>query len=217
MSPFTSEYREFALGARTFIHSGRRGRSATGRDRSIAISLESVVPEAPLERDDVGVFPAGDGWFVINARDLRWFESELGLYAMFDSQEARFDQVGVNLGILRPGEPNCMYHAEGAQEDFLVLAGECLLIVEGEERLLGQWDFVHCPAWTEHVFVGAGDGPCLVLAVGGRAAGRGVRYVVDEAALRHGAGVEEETSEPSVAYARFAEDRPIPCPPEFPG
>ena len=110
-----------------------------------------------------------------------------------------------------------MYHAEGAQEDFLVLSGECLLIVEGEERLLRQWDFVHCPAWTEHVFVGAGDGPCVVLAVGGRTEGRGVRYVVNETALRHGAGVEEETSEPSVAYARFAEDRPIPCPEEFPG
>jgi uncharacterized cupin superfamily protein len=216
MSPFTSEYREFALGARTFIHSGRRGRSATGRDRSIAISLESMVPEAPLEQDDVGLYPSGIGWFVINARDLRWFESELGLYAMFDSQDARFDQVGVNVGILRPGEPNCMYHGEGAQEDFLVLAGECLLIVEGEERLLRQWDFVHCPAWTEHVFVGAGDGPCLVLAVGARTEGRGVRYVVNEAALRHGAGVEEETSEPSVAYARFDEDRPIPCPQEFP-
>lgn len=76
---------------------------------------------------------------------------------------------------------------------------------------------MHCPAWTEHVFVGAGDGPCLVLAVGARTKGRGVRYVVNETALRHGAGVEEETPEPSVAYARFAEDRPIPCPEESPG
>jgi uncharacterized cupin superfamily protein len=176
-----------------------------------------VVPEAPLERLETGFRPVGEGWFVVNARDMRWFESELGLYTMFDSEKARFDQVGVNIGILRPGEPNCMYHAEEAQEDFLVLSGECLLIVEGQERRLKAWDFVHCPEWTEHVFVGAGDGPCVVLAVGARRAGRGLRYAVNEVALRHGAGVEEETSEPSVAYARFAEDRPIACPGEFPG
>ena len=174
-----------------------------------------MVPEAPLERNDAGLYPSGDGWFVVNARDLRWFESELGLYTMFDSEEARFDQVGVNIGILRPGEPNCMYHAEDAQEDFLVLSGECLLVVEGQERHLKAWDFVHCPPMTEHVFVGAGDGPCVVVGVGARRKGRALRYAVHETALKHGAGVEEETSDPSVAYARFAEDRPIPCPPSF--
>ena len=217
MRPLTSKYRELALGARTFIQSGLRGRSATGRDFCIATSLESVVPEAPLERTETGLRAAGEGWFVVNARDLRWFESELGLYTMFDSEEARFDQVGINIGILRPGEPNCMYHAEEAQEDFLVLSGKCLLIVEGEERLLRAWDFVHCPPWTEHVFVGAGDGPCIVVAIGARKKGRGLRYAVNETALVHGAGVEEETSDPKVAYARFAEDKPIPCPEAFPG
>jgi uncharacterized cupin superfamily protein len=96
-----------------------------------------------------------------------------------------------------------------------VLAGACLLVVEGQERLLRAWDFVHCPAGTEHVFVGAGGGPCVVLAVGARRKGRGLRYPVNETALTHGAGVETETSDPSVAYARFAEDKPIPCPAEF--
>ncbi len=176
-----------------------------------------MVPEAPLEPSEHGLRLAGEGWFVVNARDLRWFESELGLYTMLDSEEARFEQVGVNIGILRPGEPNCMYHGEEAQEDFLVLSGECLLIVEGQERPLKAWDFVHCPAWTEHVFVGAGDGPCVVVGVGARKKGRGLRYPVNEVALRHGAGVEEETSDPSVAYARFSEDKPMACPPEFPG
>jgi len=175
-----------------------------------------VVPEAPLERTENGLRPVGAGWFIVNARDLCWFESELGLYTMFDSEEARFDQVGFNIGILRPGEPNCMYHAEEAQEDFLVLAGKCLLIVEGQERLLKAWDFVHCPPWTEHVFVGAGDRPCVVVAVGARKKGRGLRYAVNEVALARGAGVEEETSDPKVAYARFSEDKPIPCPEEFP-
>ena len=182
------------------------------------ISLETVVPEAPLEWTEHGTAPAGEGWFVLNVRDARWFESAgLGLYASFEGENARFTELGIGVGILRPGEPNCMYHAEEAQEDFLVLAGECLLIVEGQERLLKAWDFVHCPPWTEHVFVGAGDGPCLVVGVGARRKGRGVRYVVNETALEHAAGVEQETSDPSAAYARFSEDKPIRCPPEFPG
>lgn len=176
-----------------------------------------MVPEAPLEQSDHGTGPAGEGWFVLNVRDTHWFESDgLGLYASFESESVRFPELGVGIGILRPGEPNCMYHAEEAQEDFLVLAGEVLLIVEGQERLLKAWDFVHCPPWTEHVFVGAGDGPCLVLAVGARKKGRGLRYTVNETALMHGAGVEKETSDPSEAYARFPEDKPIPCPDEFP-
>ena len=205
-----------ALGARTFIHSGRRGRSATGSDLCIGTSLETVVPETRLKKTEHGAVPTGDGWFVVNARDARWFQSDgMSVYTSFEGA-ARFADLGLGVGILQPGEPNCMYHAEGAQEDFLVLAGECLLIVEGVERALRQWDFVHCPAWTEHVFVGAGDGPCVVVGVGARAKGRGVRYFVNDAALRHGAGVEEETSEPSVAYARFAEDFPVSCPEDFP-
>ena len=167
-------------------------------------------------RKAVGLYPVGEGWFVVNARDLRWFESELGLYTMFDSEEARFEQVGVNIGILRPGEPNCMYHAEDAQEDFLVLSGECLLVVEGQERRLKAWDFVHCPPMTEHVFVGAGDGPCVVVGIGARRKGRALRYAVSETALKYGAGVEEETSDPRVAYGSFADDKLIVCPPEFP-
>ena len=175
-----------------------------------------MVPEAPFEETGTGVQVAGEGWFVVNARDLRWLEGEMGLYTMFDSEFARFDQVGVNIGILRPGEPNAMYHAEDAQEDFLVLSGECVLVVEGEERPLKTRDFVHCPPMTEHVFVGAGAGPCVVVAVGARRKGRALVYPVDETASKYGAGVDEETSDPTVAYARFAEDVPIPCPKELP-
>ena len=121
-----------------------------------------MVAEAPLERNDSGLYPAGEGWFVVNAREAQWFDSNgLGFYTPFEGENARFSQLGFNIGILRPGEPSCMYHAEGAQEDFLVLSGECLLIVEGQERHLKAWDFVHCPPMTRHVFVGAGDGPCL--------------------------------------------------------
>ena len=176
-----------------------------------------MVPEAPLEHDGHGLRPIGEGWFVLNVRDARWFASELDTYARFESDEVRFDQVGVGIGILSPGKSNGMYHGEDAQEDFLVLSGECLLIVEGQERRLKAWDFVHCPPWTEHIFVGAGEGPCVVLGVGARRKGRGIVYPVNEVATKHGAGVDEETSDPRVAYARFPEDTPVSGHEVFPG
>lgn len=174
------------------------------------------MPEASLDQTEHGAFPTGEGWFVVNARDAQWFESDgLGFYAPFEGENARFPDVGINLNVLRPGEPSCMYHGEDAQENFLVLAGECVLIVEGQERPLRAWDFVHCPAWTEHVIVGAGDGPSVFLAIGDRAKGRGIRYPVNETALKHGAGVEVETNDPNAAYVNFGDLEPVPCPDEF--
>ena len=173
-----------------------------------------MVPEAPLEEIENGVRAVGPGWSVLNAREVPWFEGAFGFFGMLEPEE-RFDQVGVQLSVLRSGEPSGMYHGEDAQEDFLVLSGECLLLIEGEERSLRQWDFVHCPPWTEHIFVGAGDGPCVLLGVGARRKGRGIRYPVSEIALKYGAGVERATTEPREAYTRFAEDKPVPCPEEF--
>jgi uncharacterized cupin superfamily protein len=174
------------------------------------------VAEATLERTEYGLVPADEGWFVLNARDARWFESHgLGTYVPFEGESARFSQLGINIAVLQPGEPSCMYHAEGAQEDFLVLSGECLLIVEGQDRPLRAWDFVHCPAGTAHVFVGAGDGPCLLLGGGARTAGRSLVYAVNEAALRHRASVERETSDGAEAYAAYRMPEPAPSPPEF--
>jgi uncharacterized cupin superfamily protein len=175
-----------------------------------------VVPEASIERTDHGARPVSDGWFVVNLRETRWYGNELGRYALLDSEDARFEQVGVAVGVILPGQPNAMYHAEDAQEDFLVLSGECVLIVEGQERGLKPWDFVHCPPMTEHVFVGAGDGVCVVVAIGARRKGRALVYPVNQTALKFNAGVQEETAEPSVAYARFAEDEPVACPKELP-
>jgi uncharacterized cupin superfamily protein len=98
-----------------------------------------------------------------------------------------------------------LYHRENTQEGFLVLAGECLLIVEGEERKLKTWDFFHSPPATEHIVVGAGNGPAVVLAVGARGRRRrGMVYPVSEVAQRHGAGVTTETTEASEAYGGFA-------------
>jgi uncharacterized cupin superfamily protein len=169
-----------------------------------------MVPEARLEPTEAGVVPVSDGWFVLNARDARWRVSEgRGTFSRFEGEgDLVFPQVGVHLVVLRPGEPMSMYHWEVDQEDFLVLAGEALLVVEGQERPLQQWDFVHCPPETKHVLVGAGEGPCLVVAIGAREGSTGPNwggYSVDEAAIRHRAGLEEETSDWQVAYARFAE------------
>jgi len=165
-----------------------------------------MVPEARLEQTEEGLVPQGDGWFVLNARDAVWRPSEgRGVYCRFEG-EPEFSQVGIHLVSLQPGEPMAMYHWEADQEDFLVLSGEALLIAEGEERPLRQWDFVHCPPEAKHVIVGAGEGNCLVLALGARDKSTGPNwggYSVDEAAIRHGAGVEQETSSPDEAYARF--------------
>jgi uncharacterized cupin superfamily protein len=168
---------------------------------------------ARLEETGHGLVPASEGWFVVNARDARWHERPgRGALCVFEG-EPEFPQLGINLQALGQGEPMSMYHWEADQEDFLVLSGEALLIVEGEERPLRQWDFVHCPPQTEHVIVGAGDGPCAVLAIGARERSTGTGwggYTVDEAALRHGAGVEQETTEAEQAYARFPSPEPTP-------
>ena len=170
-----------------------------------------MVREAKLADQAEGRAPSGDGWFVVNAREAAWLTGDFGAYTRFEG-DARFPQFGVNIGVLAPGEASCYYHAENEQEDFLVLGGECLLIVEGEERPLRQWDFVHCPAWTEHVFVGAGDGPCALLAVGARLSDE-VVYPASEVAQRHRAGVTRETRDPDEAYAGLAPDVPTPFSP----
>ena len=168
-----------------------------------------MVNEARLRRTDAGLVPDGDGWFVLNAREALWEENEeYGRSTTFEG-EPRFPGFGINLNVLAPGQPLCMYHGEDEQEGFLVLAGEALLLVEGQERPLRQWDFVHCPAWTRHVIVGAGDRPCVLLAVGTRTGG-GVVYPVDEVALRHGAGVREETHVPKEAYAEISDPVEVP-------
>jgi len=171
-----------------------------------------MVPEARLDATEHGLIPEADGWFVLNARDARWYHGEgRPALCVFEGEIGDFAQLGINLNVLRPGDVMAMYHWEADQEDFLVLAGEALLIAEGEERSLRQWDLVHCPAGMEHVIVGAGDGPCVVLAVGARDHSTGPDwggYNVDEAALRHGAGVEQETTDQEQAYARFVKRKP---------
>lgn len=162
--------------------------------------------EAPLEDKGSGLAPVAEGWFVVNARDAQWLTTEggdlqtSGSECVFESREASFAQYGIRLHVLQPGESNGLYHGENQQEDFLVLSGECVLLVEDEERRLRAWDFVHCPPWTEHIFVGAGDGPCVILMVGARAEPWEVVYPVSELAARHNASARTRTSNPDEAY-----------------
>jgi uncharacterized cupin superfamily protein len=148
-------------------------------------------------------------WFVRNLRELKWWDrGPRGFVAELVGDDPA--QVGVNLFVLEPGQPMSMYHWEADQEDFLVLSGEALLIVEDDERQLRQWDFFHCPAPIPHTIVGAGSGPSAILALGARDKQSGADwggYPYSEVAMKHDASAEEETTDPNVAYARFPDRR----------
>jgi uncharacterized cupin superfamily protein len=162
-----------------------------------------MVEEAKLEESPGGLVPATDGWFVVNVRDGRWVTNEvLGDAFIVEGDNVSF-QVGYTLAVLQPGQAGGRYHHESDQEDFLVLAGECLLLIEEEERPLKAWDFVHCPPGTDHAFVGAGNGPCVIFMTGARGENKEIVYPQSELAIRHGAGVETTTSSPAEAYAPF--------------
>jgi uncharacterized cupin superfamily protein len=169
--------------------------------------LEVMVPESSMEKTEHGLVPKGRGWFVLNMRDAEWRHADGrgAVCVVADDFEGwrQLDQLGVNPFVLLPGESMALYHWEADQEDFLVVSGEAVLIVEGEERPLRAWDFVHCPPNTKHAIVGAGSGRCLVIAVGARAHDgqpESLGFTVDEVAERHGASVEEDTMDGGVAY-----------------
>ena len=174
-----------------------------------------MIGEAQLEDVGSGLAPVGPGWFVVNAGEAAWlrndafggrcvFESNRRVLAeRTDAEPQSFSDTGFTLAVLEPGKPTGMYHAESIQEDFLVLAGTCLLLVEEQERPLRAWDFVHCPAGTRHAFVGTGDGPCVIFMAGARREGKTIRYPHSEAARARNAGVEVATDSPADAYAPF--------------
>jgi uncharacterized cupin superfamily protein len=169
------------------------------------VGFDTGVPEAPLEDFGSGLAPTGEGWFVVNVRDAEWWTGWCGSDCAFENEmhKVDFPQLGVRLHLVQPDEPSGLYHSESTQEAFLVLSGECRLLVEGEERLLRQWDFFQCAPWTEHIFVGAGDEPCVILMAGARSDDAQGRYPVSELAARYGASVEQETSDSTEALARF--------------
>jgi uncharacterized cupin superfamily protein len=161
--------------------------------------------EANMRETEHGLEPADAGWFIANLADIGWetFPGG-GAWCIFEPPGARSKLLGVGVHVLWPGDSPGMYHAETDQEGFLVLSGECIAVVEGEERRMGPWDYLHCPPGTAHITIGAGDGPCAIFMVGTRTQPGATRYIADAAAARHGASVPEDTTESRVAY----KDRP---------
>jgi len=151
---------------------------------------------------DGGLAPDGDGWFILNAKGAAWLDGPFGKYTGWEGGSFRFPQLGINLNVLAPGEPMTLYHRENAQEDFLILSGECIAIVDGLERRLEQWDLLHVPAGVDHAIVGSGSEASLVLAVGARTGSEddGLVYPAEPAAQKHGAAVDETTSDVKEAY-----------------
>jgi uncharacterized cupin superfamily protein len=175
-----------------------------------------MVEEARLEAVESDLAPVSPGWFVVNARNAAWVNNDRsGGVCIFESDDfvlrGRPDldeyvkpEAGFTLRVVAPGQPAGMYHAESVQEDFLILMGECILIIEDEERRLRAWDFVHGPPGTAHTFVGAGDDPCVILGAGNRDDDTFWRvYRRSELALRYGASVEADTSSGAEANAPF--------------
>jgi len=158
-----------------------------------------VTEKARIEHTEEGAHAASPGWFVLNIADARWAQHDIaGRWTDLEPPDG-FEHYGIGIHVLEPGQPNGKYHSENVQEDFLVLSGECILIVEDEERHLKAWDFFHCAPGTNHIIVGAGDGPCAILMAGAHL-GPEVRYPVSEVAARYGASVEKETSDPEQVY-----------------
>jgi uncharacterized cupin superfamily protein len=143
-----------------------------------------------------------DGWYVVNVAEAEWHRHPLfGMVCGLEKERGLFKQTGVNVHVIWPDKPACRYHRENAQEDFLVLSGECRLLVNGEERHLRAWDFVHCPPGVTHVFVGAGEGPCAILMIGHRPSDEALHYPASELAGTYGAESPEATDDPRVAYS----------------
>jgi uncharacterized cupin superfamily protein len=176
------------------------------------------VAEATVEETETGQVVRGEGWFILNLGEARWDrDPDLGTWCSLGALDVPFSQFGIGPHMLMPGQPNGRYHAEAAQEGFLVLSGECLAIVEGQERRMRQWDYLHCPPGTHHITVGAGDGPCVILMVGTRGPEvEATEYTVDELAARYGASVARATTSSDEAYADLERSYtavPAPWPP----
>jgi uncharacterized cupin superfamily protein len=173
------------------------------------------VNEASSEEMPYGRYVTSEGWFILNLAEALAVRNEEkgGATYPLEAREHPFRDLGVHVGVVWPGEPNALYHSEGTDEGFLVLSGECTLIVEEEERPLRQWDYFHCPADTRHVIVGAGDGPCAILMIGARPEVETLRYPVSGVAATYGASVATETSKPDEAYADWpGEFQPVRLP-----
>jgi uncharacterized cupin superfamily protein len=185
------------------------GTALPRRPRAPAAALwitweDAMVAEARMEPVASGLAPVTPGWFVVNTADAAWTNHDrFGGVCIFESDEfvlrGRPDltayekpYAGFTIRVVSPAHPATHYHAESVEEDFLVLMGECILIIEDQERRLKTWDFVHCPPMTGHAFVATDDGPCVILATGNRRDDLEVISPDSEAALRRGVGPEPD-------------------------
>ena len=147
-------------------------------------------------------------WFIVSFDEAPGMVSErFGRAVRFEGEE-KFPDFGINVRVLQPGQPNCLYHRENQAEAFLILSGECIAIVEDEEHPMRKGDFLYAPPWTTHVFVGAGEGQCSILMVGTRHEPDEVHYPVSEVAARHGAAADEPTDSPEQAYSTTPRPEP---------
>ena len=183
------------------LASGRNSRTPADKARH-ALSPLDPVPEAPLTDSPAGRAAEQDGWFIVNVAEAAGMHTDrFGAACRFEVAAGRFPEFGINVRVLDPGRPNCLYHRESAQEAFLVLSGDCNAVVEEQERRLRAGDLLYTPPGTAHVLVGAGDVPCAILMVGTRKDPEELLYPVSPVAARHGASVERETSDEEAAYA----------------
>lgn len=177
--------------------------------------------EAQLGESEAGLVPKEPGWFVMDVRKARWFDKPGQGWSVpltgCDEYEAEsfFPMLGMSIRVVSAGEPTGTYHWETEAEDFLVLSGEGVLIIEGEERPLKQWDFVHCPPETKHGFAGTRDRPMVLLCASSRQFqkdGPWGYYCKDETAAKYNASSPEDTQDGRLADARFAPQKPAPYP-----
>jgi uncharacterized cupin superfamily protein len=176
-----------------------------------------MTDEARIEDTPAGRVPADDGWFILNVADIAWESLPgTGTWCSFEAPDARSPTLGIGIHVLYPGDSPGFYHAESDQEGFLVLSGECIAIVEGQERRMGPWDYLHCPPGTAHITVGAGEEPCAILMVGTRSPDKTIEYIPEPAAARHGHSVAVATNSPREAYAGRPPFTPAGSPWPFP-
>lgn len=165
---------------------------------------------AEAERRD-GV-PVTAGWFVVNVRGAPWEHNSMRAVCKFGGEgDAHFDDLGIGLYFIQPGKPMSLYHHEAGQEDFLILSGRCTVLIDGQRRDAGPWDFaLPVPHGAHDRRHGRGAGADLG---GRRSQGEGqARYPVEPEAIRLGAGVPDEHTTADQVFASFGEPQRGPAP-----